>query len=158
MSAICKKNCLFFKVCGVIIYQIIYFYRKIQDREEFTAVHFTVPKQGIDREKQSGWFQNFSPSIDFKQVEQGRLWNEVDYRLKVSVPKIRLEAGFLVIHYDLSTQPENYLYRIGRSGRFGRKGVAIDFATRDDERMLFDIQKFYSVMVEELPSNVADLH
>lgn len=36
----------------------------------------------------------------------------------------------LVINYDLPTQPENYLHRIGRSGRFGRKGVAINFVTR----------------------------
>nr|GMC76004.1 eukaryotic initiation factor 4A-1-like [Ipomoea batatas] len=57
----------------------------------------------------------------------------------------------------LPTQPENYLHRIGRSGRFGRKGVAINFVTEDDERMLFDIQKFYNVTIEELPSNVADL-
>uniref|UniRef100_A0A453SPD0 Helicase C-terminal domain-containing protein n=1 Tax=Aegilops tauschii subsp. strangulata TaxID=200361 RepID=A0A453SPD0_AEGTS len=52
---------------------------------------------------------------------------------------------------------ENYLHRIGRSGRFGRKGVAINFVTREDERMLFDIQKFYNVVIEELPANVADL-
>ncbi|KAH7834758.1 hypothetical protein Vadar_019381 [Vaccinium darrowii] len=63
----------------------------------------------------------------------------------------------LVINYDLPTQPENYLHRIGRSGRFGRKGVAINFVTKDDERMLFDIQKFYNAVVEELPANVADL-
>ncbi|KAH7835581.1 hypothetical protein Vadar_027575 [Vaccinium darrowii] len=37
------------------------------------------------------------------------------------------------------------------------KGVAINFVTKDDERMLFDIQKFYNVVVEELPTNVADL-
>ncbi|CAH2053767.1 unnamed protein product, partial [Thlaspi arvense] len=70
---------------------------------------------------------------------------------------IDVQQVSLVINYDLPTQPENYLHRIGRSGRFGRKGVAINFVTRDDERMLFDIQKFYNVVVEELPSNVADL-
>ena len=42
----------------------------------------------------------------------------------------------LVINYDLPTQPENYLHRIGRSGRFGRKGVAINFVTKEDERVL----------------------
>ena len=63
----------------------------------------------------------------------------------------------LVINYDLPTQPENYLHRIGRSGRFGRKGVAINFVTTDDERMLQDIQRFYNTVVEELPSHVADL-
>ncbi len=63
----------------------------------------------------------------------------------------------LVINYDLPTQPENYLHRIGRSGRFGRKGVAINFVTKEDERMLQDVQKFYNTTVEELPSNIADL-
>ncbi|KAF4375718.1 hypothetical protein F8388_014440 [Cannabis sativa] len=67
---------------------------------------------------------------------------------------IDVQQVSLVINYDLPTQPENYLHRIGRSGRFGRKGVAINFVTKDDERMLFDIQKFYNVVVEELPANV----
>ncbi|KAF8388791.1 hypothetical protein HHK36_025471 [Tetracentron sinense] len=70
---------------------------------------------------------------------------------------IDVQQVSLVINYDLPTQPENYLHRIGRSGRFGRKGVAINFVTKDDERMLSDIQRFYNVVVEELPSNVADL-
>ena len=63
----------------------------------------------------------------------------------------------LVINYDLPSQPENYLHRIGRSGRFGRKGVAINFVTKDDERLLQDVQRFYNTVIEELPSNVADL-
>ncbi|CAF2197740.1 unnamed protein product, partial [Brassica napus] len=70
---------------------------------------------------------------------------------------IDVQQVSLVINFDLPTQPENYLHRIGRSGRFGRKGVAINFMTTDDERMLSDIQKFYNVVVEELPNNVADL-
>lgn len=70
---------------------------------------------------------------------------------------IDVQQVSLVINYDLPTQPENYLHRIGRSGRFGRKGVAINFASKDDERMLQDIQRFYNTVVEELPSNVADL-
>ncbi|KAH7519230.1 hypothetical protein FEM48_Zijuj08G0013600 [Ziziphus jujuba var. spinosa] len=69
---------------------------------------------------------------------------------------IDVQQVSLVINYDLPTQPENYLHRIGRSGRFGRKGVAINFAT-NDERMMSDVQKFYNVVIEELPSNVADL-
>jgi len=70
---------------------------------------------------------------------------------------IDVQQVSLVINYDLPTQPENYLHRIGRSGRFGRKGVAINFVTKDDERMLADIQRFYNTVIEELPSNVADL-
>uniref|UniRef100_A0A7R9VM39 RNA helicase n=1 Tax=Chlamydomonas euryale TaxID=1486919 RepID=A0A7R9VM39_9CHLO len=70
---------------------------------------------------------------------------------------IDVQQVSLVINYDLPSQPENYLHRIGRSGRFGRKGVAINFVTRDDERMLQDIQRFYNTVIEELPANIADL-
>jgi translation initiation factor 4A len=70
---------------------------------------------------------------------------------------IDVQQVSLVINYDLPTQPENYLHRIGRSGRFGRKGVAINFVSKDDERMLQDIQRFYNTVVEELPANIGDL-
>ncbi|KAM0933564.1 putative RNA helicase [Dioscorea sansibarensis] len=70
---------------------------------------------------------------------------------------IDVQQVSLVINYDLPIQPENYLHRIGRSGRFGRKGVAINFITKNDERMFLDVQQFYNVLIQELPSNVADL-
>ena len=70
---------------------------------------------------------------------------------------IDVQQVSLVINYDLPTQPENYLHRIGRSGRFGRKGVAINFVSSEDQSMLQDIQRFYTTVIEELPANVADL-
>lgn len=63
----------------------------------------------------------------------------------------------LVINYDLPDNRENYIHRIGRSGRFGRKGVAINFATDDDVTLLRDIEQFYSTQIDEMPMNVADL-
>ncbi|MGH0176765.1 UNVERIFIED_CONTAM: hypothetical protein FKN15_073674 [Acipenser sinensis] len=47
--------------------------------------------------------------------------------------------------------------QIGRGGRFGRKGVAINMVTEDDKRTLRDIETFYNTTVEEMPMNVADL-
>lgn len=47
--------------------------------------------------------------------------------------------------------------RIGRGGRFGRKGVAINFVTNDDVRTLRDIETFYNTQIDEMPMNVADL-
>ncbi|GLJ28497.1 hypothetical protein SUGI_0560760 [Cryptomeria japonica] len=70
---------------------------------------------------------------------------------------IDVQQVSLVINYDLPTKPEKYLHRIGRSGRFGRKGVAINFVTRSDKGALMDIQKFYNIVIEEMPTNVADL-
>lgn len=47
--------------------------------------------------------------------------------------------------------------RIGRGGRFGRKGVAINFVTDKDKRTLQDIETFYNTRIDEMPANVADL-
>jgi len=69
---------------------------------------------------------------------------------------IDVQQVSLVINYDLPSNRENYIHRIGRSGRFGRKGVAINFITDDDVRMMNDIEKFYNTTVEEMPANIAD--
>lgn len=70
---------------------------------------------------------------------------------------IDVQQVSLVINYDLPSNRENYIHRIGRGGRFGRKGVAINFVTADDVRMLRDIEQFYSTQIDEMPLNVADL-
>merc|ERR1712093_154324 len=70
---------------------------------------------------------------------------------------IDVQQVSLVINYDLPKDRENYIHRIGRSGRFGRKGVAINFVTGDDVRVLRDIEQFYNTQIEEMPMNVADL-
>ncbi len=43
--------------------------------------------------------------------------------------------------------------RIGRSGRFGRKGVAINFVKSEDIRILRDIEQYYSTQIDEMPMN-----
>jgi len=70
---------------------------------------------------------------------------------------IDVQQVSLVINYDLPKDRENYIHRIGRSGRFGRKGVAINFITGDDVRQMRDIEQFYNTQIEEMPMNVADL-
>jgi len=70
---------------------------------------------------------------------------------------IDVQQVSLVINYDLPSNRENYIHRIGRGGRFGRKGVAINFVTEDDKRTLKDIEQFYNTKIDEMPMNVADL-
>lgn len=70
---------------------------------------------------------------------------------------IDVQQVSLVINYDLPNNRENYIHRIGRGGRFGRKGVAINFVTDDDKRSLHDIEQFYNTQINEMPQNVADL-
>jgi translation initiation factor 4A len=70
---------------------------------------------------------------------------------------IDVQSVSVVINYDLPRQIENYLHRIGRSGRFGRKGLAINFVTPRDANQLKEIERFYDTQIEELPSNVNEL-
>merc|ERR1739848_443081 len=70
---------------------------------------------------------------------------------------IDVQQVSLVINYDLPGDTENYLHRIGRSGRFGRKGVAINFVTNNDVRTMKDLEKYYHTQIEEMPMDIADL-
>ncbi|KAH9938370.1 ATP-dependent RNA helicase FAL1 [Fomitopsis serialis] len=70
---------------------------------------------------------------------------------------IDVQQVSLVINYDLPANRENYIHRIGRSGRFGRKGVAINFVTVDDVRILRDIEQYYGTQIDEMPVNAAEL-
>jgi len=67
---------------------------------------------------------------------------------------IDLQQLSLVINYDIPNNRENYIHRIGRTGRFGRKGVALNFITDKDESLLTDIEQFYNTTISELPENI----
>lgn len=70
---------------------------------------------------------------------------------------IDVQQVSLVINYDLPSNRENYIHRIGRSGRFGRKGVAINFVTNEDVRILRDIEQYYSAQIDEMPVNIGEV-
>jgi translation initiation factor 4A len=70
---------------------------------------------------------------------------------------IDVQQVSLVINYDLPKNLENYIHRIGRSGRFGKKGVSINFITNDDINYQKSIETFYNTQIEELPANVNDI-
>ena len=69
---------------------------------------------------------------------------------------IDVQRVSLVINYDLPPSMENYIHRIGRSGRFGRKGVAINLVTRDEMEYLKEIENHYNTQIEALPSNLSE--
>tara|TARA_B100000575_G_C23126104_1_gene652436 strand:- start:43 stop:1329 length:1287 start_codon:yes stop_codon:yes gene_type:complete len=70
---------------------------------------------------------------------------------------IDIQQISVVINYDVPSKIENYIHRIGRSGRYGRKGVAINFMTNYDRNRIQNIEKYYSTYVEEMPANINDL-
>lgn len=71
----------------------------------------------------------------------------------VTARGIDIQQVSVVINFDLGNCIHTYLHRIGRSGRWGRKGVGINFITRHDITKIKEIEKFYSTEIKELPSD-----
>ena len=68
---------------------------------------------------------------------------------------IDVQQVSLVVCYDLPVNLELYIHRIGRTGRFGRKGCAINLITNKDIPELNKIQRHYSVSIGKMPGDVA---
>lgn len=70
---------------------------------------------------------------------------------------IDVQQVSLVINYDLPVSMDNYLHRVGRSGRFGRKGVGISLVTSNDEAFVKAVEQNYNIIIEEMPMDIADM-
>lgn len=69
---------------------------------------------------------------------------------------IDIQQLSLVINYDLPREKETYIHRIGRSGRYGRKGAAINLINDREVEYLKSIEEFYDTQISEMPQNIAD--
>ncbi len=63
----------------------------------------------------------------------------------------------LVINFELPPKKENYIHRIGRSGRFGRRGIAINLISVHEASYLIEIQEFYHTHIAQLPTDLAEI-
>jgi translation initiation factor 4A len=68
---------------------------------------------------------------------------------------IDIQQVSLVINYDIPNNKENYIHRIGRTGRFGRKGIALNFVSDKEIQSVADIESFYTTIIDELPGDLA---
>ena len=69
---------------------------------------------------------------------------------------IDIQQVSVVINFDIPKNIHVYIHRIGRSGRWGRKGLGINFMTKRDQQKLEHIKEFYSTQIDELPMNFAE--
>jgi len=70
---------------------------------------------------------------------------------------IDIQQVSIVINFDLTKDVHNYLHRIGRSGRWGRKGVGINFITRRDINKMKEIEQHYVTEISEMPADLGFL-
>jgi len=116
--------------------------------EKMTEANFTVSHMHGDMEQseRDTIMKNF-------QAGESRVLITTD----VWARGLDVQQVSLVVNYDLPNNRELYIHRIGRSGRFGRHGVAINFVKSDDVQRMRDIEQYYSTQIDELPMNVEEL-
>ena len=71
----------------------------------------------------------------------------------VTARGIDIQQVSIVINFDIPKDVHTYIHRIGRSGRWGRKGTAINFITRRDIPKMKEIETYYNTQIDELPEN-----
>ncbi|EKF38469.1 ATP-dependent DEAD/H RNA helicase, putative [Trypanosoma cruzi marinkellei] len=130
------------------------------------AVIFCNTRKKVEQLAKKMRKENFSVSCmhgDMPQAERDEImrnFREGKSRVLISTDLwsrgIDVEQVSLVLNYDLPFSREQYIHRIGRTGRMGRKGLAISFVKHDELRLLRDIEQFYATQIEELPANIAD--
>jgi len=90
--------------------------------------------------------------IAFNEFRNGK--SRVLISSNVTARGIDIQQVSTVINFDIPKDIHTYLHRIGRSGRWGRKGVGINFITRRDVTKLKEIETFYACEIKEMPSNI----
>ena len=111
--------------------------------------------------------ENYSVAMIHGEMQQKERQNVMkqfrngDFRILVSTDitarGIDVQQVSLVINYDVPKDPNTYIHRIGRSGRYGRKGVAINFALNSDQSKIKSIENAYKIKIDPLPKDVENI-
>lgn len=109
----------------------------IEDKYPVCCIH-----SGMDKEERHHNYQEFL---------SGRY--KVLISSNVTARGIDIQSVSTVVNFDMPKDVHTYLHRIGRSGRWGRKGVGINFVTRRDIRRMKEIERYYDTTILELPES-----
>ena len=109
----------------------------IQDQFPVCAIHSSMDKGERD--------------IAFNEFKSGKA--RVLISSNVTARGIDIQQVSTVINFDLPKDIHTYIHRIGRSGRWGRKGTGINMITRRDIQTIKDIEQYYNTQINELPNS-----
>lgn len=98
---------------------------------------------GMDKQERNNTYNDF---------KNGK--HRVCISSNVTARGIDIQQVSTVINFDIPKSPYTYLHRIGRSGRWGRKGVAINFVTKYDIHIMRGIEQLYETEIKELTQDV----
>ena len=134
-ESISISQCIIY--CNSIKRIDILYEQMIKDEFPVCCIHSNIPK--YEREEA------------FNQFKNGKY--RVLISSNVTARGIDIQQVNIVINYDVPKCIHSYLHRIGRSGRWGRKGIGINFVTRRDVKYMRSIEAHYSTEIKELPQN-----
>ena len=110
----------------------------IKDEFPVCCIH-----SGMDKEQRNETYNDF---------KNGK--HRVCISSNVTARGIDIQQVSTVINFDIPKCAHTYLHRIGRSGRWGRKGVAINFVTKYDIHIMRGIEQLYETEIKELTQDV----
>jgi translation initiation factor 4A len=119
------------------VQRVIYLYEALH-ADNFPVCYIHSRMGGEERE------------LAFKEFRTGAA--RVLISSNVTARGIDIQQVSVVINFDVSRDIHTYLHRIGRSGRWGRKGTGINFVTKRDVYTLREIERYYATQIEELPA------
>lgn len=123
--------------------------KRVQDlyeamcEDDFPVCRIHSNMEKFDRDKAFNDFRNGSSRVMISS--------------NVTARGIDIQQVSVVINFDIPKCVHTYLHRIGRSGRWGRKGVGINFITRRDIQQLKRIEEHYATQIQELPADITFL-
>merc|ERR1712117_672256 len=93
------------------------------------------------------------------RIARYKQFKEFQKRIMVSTDLfgrgIDIERANIVINYDMPSDSDTYLHRVGRAGRFGTKGLALTFVSDEEDTVtLKQVQERFEVNVGEMPSKI----
>ncbi len=124
--------------------------RRVQDLyDAMQADEFPVCQMhsGMEREERQQSYADFSSGKTRVLISSN-----------VTARGIDVQQVSTVINFDVPRDVETYLHRIGRSGRWGRKGMGINFVTRRDTHRMREIERHYATTITELPADIGQRH
>ncbi len=120
-----------------------------------TDVHRTLETQGYAACLMHGELSPADRAASFRAFKNG------SFRILVSTDLtsrgIDIQQVGVVVNFDFPTNEHTYLHRIGRSGRWGRKGIAVNLLLPQDRANFQFVENHYNICMERLPSNLQDL-
>ena len=136
-----------FSTCQTIIYcnyhQSVEILAKKMQEQDFKVSYIHGSMNIAEREDAMKKFRNLTTRVLISTDLLGR--------------GIDVQQVSIVINYDIPFKSEAYIHRIGRSGRHGRTGTAINFTTNNDIKRMNDIEKYYETRILALPVDMASV-